>query len=181
MTELLDRPIAGASTMYPVRAGAVASLQAAEDFYLQGPRPTRQIAIQVGGLDGSLRRTWVATHMEQRVNELLQLRPGWDGRGAQPPTDEAVEATIGVLFAVTDDLSLPPQVFPLPDGGLQLEWHAGASVEIEVDGEGSAHVLATDEVGRIVLNGEMEPVDETLLGIVRDTIHHLTVRLARAR
>ncbi|MCA1846222.1 MAG: hypothetical protein LC792_24120, partial [Actinobacteria bacterium] len=96
MTQLLDRPIAGASTLYPRHPVPPAGLRAAEDFYLQGQQPMREIAIQVSGPDASLRRTWLASHMEQQINALLRLRSGWDGRRALPPTDAAVRSAVGL-------------------------------------------------------------------------------------
>jgi hypothetical protein len=182
VTQLLDRPLANGSTLYPRMRPVSPGVQAAEDFYLSGSgQPARQIAIQVTGSDGSLRRTWLASHMEEQVNALLRLRPGWDGRHALPLSDEAVGSAIGLLFAVASDLSLPPQLFPLPDGGLQMEWHAGQSVEVEIDAAGDAHVLVADETGAIVINEEVTPGDESQLSRTRQAIEQLSVRLTRAR
>lgn len=182
MTQLLDRPLTDGSTLYPRTSSASPGVQAAEDFYLRGSeQPARQILIQVTGPDGSLRRTWLATHMEQQLNGLLRLGAGWDGHRGLPLTDEAVGSAIGLLFAVASDLSLPPQVFPLPDGGLQMEWHAGQSVEIEVDAVGDAHVLVVDDGGQIAVNSELAQGDEVLLTRTRRAIEELAIRLARAR
>ena len=182
LTQLLDRPLAAGSTLYPQTMPVSPSVRAAEDFYLRGSgQPGRQILIQVTGPAGSLRRTWLATHMEQQINGLLRLAPGWDGRRARPLTDEAVGSAIGLLFAVASDLSLPPQLFPLPDGGLQMEWHAGQSVEIEVDAVGDAHVLVADESGDILTNEELAPADDVILARTRRVIEDLSVRLTRAR
>jgi len=72
-------------------------------------------------------------------------------------------------------------MFPVPDGGLQLEWHAHESVEIEVDADGDVHVMTTDEAGEIALNREFEIDDDSVLSQVRDAIRHLSARLAGAR
>jgi len=181
VTQLLDPPISAGSTLYPQRAPISPADRGAEDFYLLGLRPTRQITITVSAPDGSLRRTWLAMYMEEQVNGLLTLPPGWDGRRALPPTDEAVRSAIDVLFAVADELSLPPQVFPLPDGGLQLEWHAGESVEIEVDSAGEAHLLATDVAASIVHNDALDVRNEASLAQARAAIRRLSVRLAGSR
>lgn len=181
VTQLLDPPIGSGSTLHPRDRFAFPGVSEAEDFYVRGPRPLRKIEIQVSGPSVSLRHTWLASYMEVQINDLLRLQPGWDGRRAQPPTDAAVGSAVDLLFAVADDLSLPPQVFPLPDGGLQLEWHARASVEIEVDAEGVAHVLTVDQDGTTVLNDELEGSDSALLEKARAAIQQLTIRLARAR
>ena len=177
MTQLLDLPVATGSTLYP-RLLVVPDLVSAEGFYLEGAVPTRQIQIRVGGPDGNPRVSWLASYMEERINELLRLRPGWDGRRALPSTDHAVGSAIGLLFRLADDVSLPPQVFPLPDGGLQLEWHAGASLEVEIDPMGDAHMLATDDRGAITLNGELEPGNETLLALAAAMLRELSLRVA---
>ncbi len=42
-----------------------------------------------------------------------------------------------------DDLALTPQVFPLPAGGIQLEWHAGEDhIEVAVEWDGTIGVYA---------------------------------------
>lgn len=90
-----------------------------------------------------------------RLNDLLQLSRGWDGFRARPVTDAAAVTAIKTLFAVANDHSLAPQIVPLVDGGVQLEWHAGGfSIEIEVDGSGDAHYLAVNAEGEIVVDEE---------------------------
>jgi hypothetical protein len=181
VTQLLDRSLADSSTLYPRRPAASPGVKAANDFYLHGTVAPRQIHIQVTAPDGSLRRTWLAAHMEQEVNSLLLLPTGWDGYRAHPLTDEAVTSAVEILFALAGELSLPPQLFPLPDGGLQMEWHVGQSVEIEIDAAGAAHVLVVDDSGEVTLNDDLAPGDEALLARTRRVIDDLALRLARAR
>ncbi len=178
--KLLDRPATDGATFYPRTLPASPSVQAAEDFYQRGSdEPIRQVALQVTGPDGSLRRSWLAAYMEEQVNELLKLRTGWDGRRARPVAYQAVQSAMELLFALASDLSLPPQLFPLPDGGLQMEWHAGRSVEIEVDSLGDAHVLVADETGEIQTNEELM-LGDTLVAGVRRLIEDLSIRVTRA-
>jgi hypothetical protein len=179
VTQLLDPPMGG-STLYQLGLPTWPDVRAAEDFYLRGCFPARRVVIQVSG-GGNVWRTLVASQVEEQINQLLELRAGWDGRRALPPTDDAVRSAIEVLFAVADDLSLAPQVFPLPDGGLQLEWHARESVEIEIDGGGSAHLLTTDESGAIVINRELDPDDPAQRDEARGAMERLTRRMAGAR
>jgi hypothetical protein len=181
MTQLLDGPLASASTLYPRRQPPSPTLEAAEDFYIHGiDQGVRQVQIQVSGPDGSLRRTWLASYMEEQVTSLLRLPHGWDGRRACRVTERAIGSGIELVFAVAGDLSLPPQIFPLPDGGIQMEWHAGESVEIEIDPAGDAHVLVTDEGGHIVLNEEIIERDGSLMWSVRKAVEQLSTRIARS-
>jgi hypothetical protein len=184
MTLLLDRPASAGLTLSPQTQRPAPELRTAEDFYLKGAdrEPDRTIQIRVLAGDGSLRRTWLASYMEDHVNFLLKLLPGWDGYRAAPLSVEAAKAGVEVLFAIADDLSLPPQLFPLSDGGLQLEWHvADDDLEIEVDSTGNAHTLATDAGGRIIVDQEVMPGEPDTLHATRAALRRLSARLAGAR
>lgn len=182
MTDLVDRPLVDGSTLSPKTAPHSPSDQAAKDFYLSGSggNGRLQLVIQGIGPDGSLRRTWLAAHTEEQVNSLLRLQAGWDGRRASPLTVEAVSSAVDLLFTLASDLSLAPQMFPLPDGGLQMEWHAGRSIEIEVDATGAAHLLVADE-GGILTNEALVPGDQGLLARARRALEELSVSLTRVR
>jgi len=60
-------------------------------------------------------------------------------RRGKPVTREAVYATARVLANLLDRHSQIPQFFPLPDGGIQVEWYADNQIEIDVDGSGEAY------------------------------------------
>lgn len=183
MTLLMDQPGATGATLFPRGAAADPDRQAAEEFYQQGASAGgRAVTIGVVGPDGSLRRDWLASYMESQINRLLRLGPGWDGYRANPVTTESVNAVMAVISQLATDLSVPPLVFPLPDGGLQLEWHAGReSVEVEVDAGGDGHLLVTDESGAVVTNTELEPGISEALDQARRSIDHLSLRLLRSR
>jgi hypothetical protein len=93
----------------------------------------------------------------QELGHLRALREGWDGRRAKPITSEALYGTILALAALLDEESIPPQFFPLPDGGIQFEWFADDHIEIEVDRAGEAHVLAIATNGDILAEGVFDP------------------------
>lgn len=183
MTLLMDQPVATGATLYPRGAAADPDRQAAEEFYQQGASVShRAVTIGVVGPDGSLRRDWLASYMESQINRLLRLGPGWDGHRANPVATESVNAVMEVISHLATDLALPPLLFPLPDGGLQLEWHAGReSVEVEVDAGGDGHLLVTDESGTIVINAELEKGVSDALDQARRSIDHLSLRLQRSR
>ncbi len=183
MTLMLDQPVSAGATLYPRGMTADPERRSAEDFYQQGARRTsRAVAIRVVGPDGSLRRDWLASHMETQLNELLRLDAGWDGDAADPISMDAVHSVVRIIGQISSDLAVPPFVFPLPDGGLQIEWHAGhEAVEIEVDGEGAAHLLVTDPEGAIVVNDELMPHGPADPASARRAVERLSTRLLRAR
>ncbi len=89
------------------------------------------------------------------VNSLRGLGEGWDGRHALPVTEAAAMAALAIAVRLVDGHHLLPQIFPLPDGGLQLEWHVfNADVEIEVDGSGAPFGVATDAAGQALWERE---------------------------
>lgn len=94
-----------------------------------------------------------------QINELRQLGDGWDGRHGRVPTDLASVAAVYVVHIVAVGHNARPQVFPLPDGGLQVEWHySGNDVEVEIEADGSMHVLAIDSDQRVIVDSEAEDV-----------------------
>ena len=182
MTLLMDQPAAAGSTLYPRGAGTDPDRQSAEDFYQRGATPSqRAVTIRAVGPDGSMRRDWLATYMESQINELLTLGPGWDGYHANPITLDAVGSVVAVAAHFSTELAVPPMVFPLADGGIQIEWHAGReSVEIEVDAEGDTHLLVTDETGAITVNAELPSDDRAGFAAARQAVERLSARLLRA-
>jgi hypothetical protein len=88
-------------------------------------------------------------------------------------------ATIQVLARLLDEESAAPQFFPLPDGGVQLEWLvAGNSVVIEIDARGEAYVLATTEKDSVVVEGVYGPEDLDLARHLQKFLNALS-RLVR--
>lgn len=120
----------------------------------EGPRP-----------DGT---TWVAEslspatgELEARFAELAALEPDWDGYGAHAIDRQALrEARAAVLHPAFRALPVP-EVFPLPSGGVQLEWRAGPlELELEVEPGGATAVFVCDEEGtHYRFDGEL-PGDE---------------------
>ena len=102
-----------------------------------------------------LRPPW-ADAAERQLNELLALEPGWDGYRAREVAGAAVEATVEVLDRFMSEAVEFPDLFPLNDGGIQIEWHAdGVDIEIEVSPEGDAFVLATGPNDTLLAEGEL--------------------------
>lgn len=68
----------------------------------------------------------------EQLQSLTNLGPNWDGYNALPPTNEAILATImlaGGMFGISTPR---PDVFPVPNGSIQIEWSC-FNLEIEVE------------------------------------------------
>lgn len=126
-----------------------------------------------------------ASHAQQELQRLVDLPACWDGHRAKRITRAAVEAVVRALEASMAERTPVPQYFPLPDGGLQAEWHAdGHDVEIEVDAEGSVYVLATaPDCDAPTVDGRLDlpVVDTPILVGLRSALHDLAVRVTAAR
>lgn len=141
-----------------------------------GSAPVGQVSVRVIVSDPSGHLAWLAGSIERQFNDLLQLRAGWDGRKALPSTYAALLRATELLGSFGEGL-VPPQVFPLPDGGVQLEWHAASSVEIEVDRRGEAHVVVVDDSGEIVVNRELQRESAADLDGVQQFLSLIATRL----
>jgi len=121
-------------------------------------------------------------YVENELNRLVELPQGWDGRHAAQITNEAVQTTVDLLPAISDEQSVPPQFFPLPDGGIQFEWHVGGNdIEIEVDGGGEAHAVAVTADDNILFEGEIA-IDQTRsLFAIRHLVRSWSAYAARTR
>ena len=184
MTQLLDRPLAANATRHPSASPARSEVRAAEDFFLRSPddEPAPQITIHIDVPTATVRSRWLAAYLQDQINPLLRLRDGWDGRHGHPLSPDAVGSVIGLLFAVVDDMVVPPQLFPLPDVGLQFEWLvAGRALEVEVDADGDAHVLATGPDGAIVINENLDPRQTGSLATLGRAVRELSARLVGGR
>ncbi len=179
MTALADRPLSGL-TLRPLPDPEGSSIAT-------GPYPAstgsleskRHLTIDVGGAE-RWQRPALVQYVEAELNALLELSDGWDGRRAHAVTIPAIQATVHVLAVVTNETSAPPQLFPLPDGGIQVEWHVGGnSIEIEIDAEGEPHVLAQTSDGETIVEGviALEQADARLLE-ARNFLQTLSARLA---
>lgn len=144
------------------------------------PWPRRLISIEVPGVD-HWNRPWFVQYVEAELNSLCALPEGWDGHRAQPITRPAITATIEVLSALMDLTSPPPQLFPLPDGGIQAEWHVdGNKIEIEIDRDGDAYLLADRSDGSPVAEGSASREDpEGAIARTREFLRVLAGMLAR--
>jgi hypothetical protein len=119
---------------------------------------------------------------EKQLNEMLSLEPGWDGYRAREVTAAAVEATVQILDRFMNEAVEFPDLFPLGDGGIQIEWHAdGVDIEVEVSPEGDAFVLATGLNDRTLAEGELfGPVGPRLHRDLTSALHAFLAQVAAA-
>jgi hypothetical protein len=143
------------------------SAEAAREFYLYGAGATASAVWHYAHRNEG----WVVSGAAQKRDRLAalidlvafelrriqRLRPGWDGHHAVPVTQAAIYASASLLGKILDATSEPPQIFPLPDGSVQIEWYAGDEIDIEIDSGGAAHVLATSSSGQTLVEGSFDP------------------------
>lgn len=76
---------------------------------------------------------WAITGTLKKVAELTQLADNWDGYGALSPTKEALIGAVELAMELFEEGTPLPDVFPVPNGNIQLEWSSfGLDLEIEV-------------------------------------------------
>lgn len=109
-----------------------------------------------------------------RLDELSQLEVGWDGADARPVDRLALDHAWRLAEqSIRADLPAP-ELFPVPDGGVQLEWHAGP-VELEVEIEPGARAVVfvcDDEQSGQQIDGELpEDASRFALALARLNAH----------
>ncbi len=87
---------------------------------------------------------------QRKISELAQLTENWDSYGSPPIQPAAIEQASEALSCLSFINLPPPQIFPVPGGGLQLEFEWDErELEIEFLPDGSIGYLMVAE------NGEM--------------------------
>jgi hypothetical protein len=109
---------------------------------------------------------------QDRVREFAALPEGWDGKNSLPLQEKARSRSFGVIDALTKLHMSAPHIVPIPDGGLQLEWHKGSrGLEIEVNPDGSVGFLVEDAEGAM-LSGDIV-LDNNLAALTPLTVWFL--------
>jgi hypothetical protein len=90
-----------------------------------------------------------------KLNQLLRLERGWDALGATQVSETASVSAILWLDLLAEDDTFSPQIFPLSNGGVQVEWLAGGeSLEIEIGPQGDVGILGLDAAGNVLVEGD---------------------------
>lgn len=78
--------------------------------------------------------------VKKAVTELVNLPEGWDGYNGLPVRPEVAEHALRLMAAIKECTQIVPDVVPLSNGGLQMEWFVGAyEVEVAIAPDGSTH------------------------------------------
>jgi hypothetical protein len=84
---------------------------------------------------------------DARLRELLALEADWDGYEARRIDGRAIAVAAGLVHALSRGTALlQPEIFPVADGGVQLEWCIGTmELEIEIEPGASSAVFVGDD------------------------------------
>lgn len=108
----------------------------------------------------------IQQRIASRLERLFELDAGWDGEDARQLDPDAL-VTAARVIAEGISAGLPePELFPVPDGGIQLEWRAGpVELELEIEpGHGSVVFVCDDEQTGQQIDGEL-PRDRSRLAL----------------
>ncbi|HYQ77898.1 MAG TPA: hypothetical protein VEP91_02175 [Solirubrobacterales bacterium] len=70
-------------------------------------------------------------HLLGRLAELERLAPNWDSDGSHPVSRKHADRAQSFLMQVMGSISDEPEVVPLADGGVQLEWRLDSGVRVD--------------------------------------------------
>ena len=80
------------------------------------------------------------------LDELTTLGRGWDGYDGIPVQHHTVQRAQEFLKAIEEHTQIMPDIVPLSNGGLQLEWFVGVyEVEVEIDASPSGAIQISFE------------------------------------
>ena len=90
------------------------------------------------------RSAWVE-ELEERFDVLTSLPRGWDGYAGLPVSFTCAQFAANLIERVYTRSLPAPQLVPMPDGTLRLEWHMNEfDVEIDVLGPYDVFAYRTD-------------------------------------
>lgn len=102
-----------------------------ERFRFQSPEPAHASSAPFLGFSQQLLSIYASSlfgfsvKLHQRIKELVELKPNWDGAAALTPRPEVVAHTVGLLFVLKASVRgfEEPFLVPTIGGFTQLEWH----------------------------------------------------------
>jgi hypothetical protein len=114
---------------------------------------------------------WLNDTLEE-VEQLSSLDQDWDGYGAERVSASAAMGAVNFLLKIAYPKLAAPEVVPVSDGGLQVEWHRnGIDFEVMFEPEEEPRALVEDRTSK----AEPESVagDEAI-----NALHRLVDRLS---
>ena len=129
-----------------VRTWHVAPIgDAAELGWVQGTYPHGVLAVEPGPINAWLLEPPEPSLVERArgtLRQLTALEEGWDGYDGLPTLPRVAEHTQLFLEQVEACTSVAPDLVPLPNGGVQLEWYIGeVEIEVEIEPDGTTTIL----------------------------------------
>ena len=80
--------------------------------------------------------------VQSSLDSIRALAPNWDGYGAPVIEPAVIDAAKSFIAKLPENLAPRPQVVPMSNGTLQLEWHEGPkSLEFEFESPSSIRYL----------------------------------------
>lgn len=86
------------------------------------------------------RSAWIE-ELESKFNSLTSLRKGWDGYNGVPVSFTCAQFAAHLIERLYTDTLPAPQLVPVSDGTLRLEWHLN-EYDVEIDVLGTYDILA---------------------------------------
>ena len=84
----------------------------------------------------------LAERTSAAIDELSELARGWDGYDGIPVLSQVAEHAYRFLEVIEEHTWIVPDVVPLSNGGMQLEWFVGAyEVEVAIAPDCATHVF----------------------------------------
>lgn len=82
----------------------------------------------------------------RRLTELMTLPSGWDGEDARAIDRSALLVAADILASLSGEGIPEPELFPVPNGGVQIEWSAGpVEIELEIEPERRGAIFVCDD------------------------------------
>lgn len=109
-----------------------------------------------------------------KIEELKKLPDKWDGEHAKPVTLAATKNAIFIAYLVSGNYIKFAQFFPLPTGGVQIEWFINENeLEIEIDENGTMFVVAVDNSDSTLFEHEFELSNIEIINKIRQEVKRL--------
>jgi len=81
-----------------------------------------------------------------KMQELVNLDPGWDSHDAVPVRSDAILAAVAILSETMASNTKTPWIVPTVHGGIQMEWHKSqVDLEIEIKPNRTVSVFYVNE------------------------------------
>ena len=108
-----------------------------------------------------------------KLNELADLKDNWDSYGALSPTKKSLIGATQLINDLFLDKTPIPDVFPVPNGNIQVEWSIhGLDIEIEIS-KCNSYVVSFEDLNS---GDEFERTFSYNLIVLKNIIEDLTQR-----